>query len=123
MELIKVCAKTRDTNGGLIEISELKTYLEAIRKGKNAQPISTDDIERATKKLKVLGSGITILTIGQKKMVQSVPCELNIDHTAILTLAQETHFVSPSGIEKQLNWKKDRIDGVLVIRFNIVSYL
>lgn len=47
-----------------------------------------DDIERAAKKLKILGSGFQVITLGSQKMVQSVPCELNTDHTTVLVVAQ-----------------------------------
>jgi ESCRT-II complex subunit VPS22 len=47
-----------------------------------------DDIERAVKKLKVLGKGFEILNIGSTKILQTVPCELNTDHTAVMALAQ-----------------------------------
>ncbi len=40
------------------------------------------------KKLKVLGNGFNLLTIGNKKMLQSVPVELATDHTTVLLQAQ-----------------------------------
>lgn len=36
----------------------------------------------------VLGSGFEVITIGKKKLVRSVPTELNKDHNQILELAQ-----------------------------------
>jgi ESCRT-II complex subunit VPS22 len=95
-------------------IRNRKSSSQQTQSSQQQYAISIDDIERATKKLKVLGNGIAILNIGQKKMVQTVPCELNIDHTAILTLAQETRFVSVSQIKAQLQWGPDRISSVLV---------
>jgi hypothetical protein len=49
-------------------------------------------------------------------MVQSVPCELSTDHTTVLVLAQEKHWVVGSLLEKELKWKKDRIESVMVTR-------
>lgn len=47
-------------------------------------------------------------------MIQSVPVELSTDHTTVLVLAQEKGWVTASTIEKQLQWKRDRILAVLV---------
>lgn len=38
-----------------------------------------DDLERAMKSMKELGKGLEIITIGGKRMVQSVPLELSKD--------------------------------------------
>jgi len=112
VQIIEVCLTTRAQNGGLIEISDLRQYLSK-KRGPNAQQISEDDIQRAITKVKILGSGFDLLTVGAKKMIQSVPCELNIDHTAILVLAQEHGFITVSQIVKELNWNLGRIDTVL----------
>lgn len=50
--------------------------------------VCRDDIIRSIKNLKVLGSGFEVVTLGKRKLVQSVPRELNTDHTAILEMAQ-----------------------------------
>ena len=47
-----------------------------------------DDLARAIKKLHVMGSGFQILPVGNKRLVQSVPGELSMDHAAALQLAQ-----------------------------------
>lgn len=47
-----------------------------------------DDLERAIKKLHVLGSGFQVIPVGNKRLVQSVPGELSMDDTAVLQLAQ-----------------------------------
>jgi flagellar basal body rod protein FlgF len=36
----------------------------------------------------VLGSGFEVISVGKKKLVRSVPTELNKDHNGILELAQ-----------------------------------
>lgn len=48
----------------------------------------SSDIEMAIKKLQLLGNGFKIVLLGSKKMVQSVPCEMNNDHTMALVLGQ-----------------------------------
>jgi len=112
VQIIEVCYRTRAVNGGLIEINELCTHLQNMR-GKAAEPIITDDIERSVKKLKVLGNGFNLLTIGSQKMLQSVPCELAMDHTTILLQAQDGGHISVSKLEKELSWPKDRCQNAL----------
>ena len=46
-----------------------------------------DDVVRAIGKLRVLGSGFTLLKVGSTRMVQSVPGELSMDHTNLLQCA------------------------------------
>jgi hypothetical protein len=50
--------------------------------------VSEDDLLNAIKQLKVLGGGFGVVTIGAKKLVSSVPRELNRDHNAVFELAQ-----------------------------------
>jgi len=112
VQIIEVCLKTRSRNGGLIAVDELRSHLEKMR-GKKSQAISNDDIERAVRKVKILGAGFQLISVGSHTMVQSVPCELNIDHTTVLVLAQENKFVTSIMLEKDLKWTKDRIRSVL----------
>lgn len=63
---------------------ELKKYLSIYLMIFNL--LIRDDIIRAIKSLKSLGSGFQIIQIGNRKLVQSVPMELNIDHTQVLEL-------------------------------------
>ena len=55
---------------------------------------SRDDLARAIKKLHVMGSGFQVIPVGKKQLVQSVPGELSMDHTAALQLAQVTTLVT-----------------------------
>lgn len=47
-----------------------------------------DDLMRAIKKLKVMGNGFGMIPVGGSYLVQSVPAELNMDHTVVLQLAE-----------------------------------
>ena len=49
------------------------------KRGVRAQAITMDDLERALKNIKELGKGLEIITVGGKRMVQSVPLELSKD--------------------------------------------
>jgi len=112
VQMIEVCAKTRSQNGGLIEVNELCNHLSQ-KRSKGSQAISVDDIQRAAQKLKVLGNGFQVISIGNQKMVQSVPLELNTDHTTIIVIAQEKKFVTYSQLQSELKWTKDRIQPVM----------
>ena len=50
--------------------------------------VVSDDIIRAIKKLRVLGSGFAVIPIGDRRLIQSVPGELSMDHTAVLQHAE-----------------------------------
>jgi ESCRT-II complex subunit VPS22 len=67
---------TRDRNGGLIEIDDLKRALE-ITRGSAARPISVDDIERSIRKLKVLGSGYNVISLGSLLPLRSLILKLS----------------------------------------------
>ncbi|CAG8650868.1 8865_t:CDS:10 [Acaulospora morrowiae] len=117
VQIIEICRSTRGRNGGLVELKELKRQL--IKKRSNAsggigssQEISEDDIVRAIKTLKPLGNGFEILQIGDRKMVRSVPRELNVDQSSILLLAQSKGYVTKDMIESELGWGIERINDV-----------
>ena len=50
--------------------------------------IFRDDLIRAIKKLHILGTGFEVIPLQGRQLVQSVPGELNIDHTTLLQSAQ-----------------------------------
>lgn len=59
-------------------------------KNKHSQDVSMEDIKMAIKKLDVLGTGFTLIGKHTNDLiVQSVPSELSMDHTAILEIAQK----------------------------------
>lgn len=45
-------------------------------------------MERAIKKLGILGSGFRVVRVGTRVMVVSVPYELNRDHATVLSQAE-----------------------------------
>ena len=57
--------------------------------------ITEDDVLRSIKTLAPLGSGFQVLQIGDRKMVSSVPRELNRDQSVILGLVQVHHRIIP----------------------------
>uniref|UniRef100_A0A8C8I9F1 Vacuolar-sorting protein SNF8 n=1 Tax=Oncorhynchus tshawytscha TaxID=74940 RepID=A0A8C8I9F1_ONCTS len=91
VQIIEVCLALKHRNGGLITLDELHHRVLKGR-GKFAQDVSQDDLVRAIKKLKVMGNGFGMIPVGGSYLVQSVPAELNMDHTVVLQLAE----VNPS---------------------------
>ncbi|XP_040293210.1 vacuolar-sorting protein SNF8 [Bufo gargarizans] len=112
VQIVEVCLALKHQNGGLITLAELHQQVLKGR-GKLAQDVSQDDIIRAIKKLKVLGSGFGIIPVGGSYLVQSVPAELNMDHTVVLQLAEKKGYVTVSEIRSSLNWEKERAKHVL----------
>jgi ESCRT-II complex subunit VPS22 len=118
VQIVEVCMAASHRTGGLMEVGELRQRLIRSRGGgprsssssvKN-QEISTDDILRAIKKLKILGNGFTLIPLGSDKyLVQSIPGELSMDQTVILQKS-ETHRgqVSLASLRKDLGWDEDR---------------
>ncbi|PHT36432.1 Vacuolar protein sorting-associated protein 22 -like protein 1 [Capsicum baccatum] len=84
-----------------------------VRGGTVRDTISEDDFLRAISKLKVLGSGFEVITMGKRKLVRSVPTELNKDHNEILELAQAQGFVTVDEVQKRLNWSSGRTTDAL----------
>lgn len=116
VQIVEVCLATNYKNGGLISLDELRTKLIGARgKGKQHQEISKDDLLCAARKLKILGSGFTVVPVGKGRyMVQSVPGELSMDHTAVLQVANSTQScVSISVLKNQLKWEEDRCQKAL----------
>ncbi|XP_060530718.1 vacuolar-sorting protein SNF8 [Cylas formicarius] len=112
VQIVEVCLATNDKNGGLISLDELRTRLIKARgKRKEHQEISKDDLIRAAQKLKIFGSGFNVVPLGKGQyMVQSVPCELSMDHSVILTqtIATNRIYISVSLLREELNWEIDR---------------
>jgi len=122
VQIVEICMAATPRNGGLMPLEELRERLNKVRSRKTgSEEISMDDLQRAIKKLKVLGNGFTIIPIsGEKKgeesryLVQSVPGELSTDHTAVLSSAEEGG--GAVGVEKLVesrNWDKERAQRAL----------
>nr|CAB3266431.1 vacuolar-sorting protein SNF8-like [Phallusia mammillata] len=113
VQAVEICIATRSQNGGILTMDELHKRLMKTR-GRYGQDITQEDIRTAIKKLKVLGTGFALLGSASKQIIQSVPGELNMDHTAILDLAQQTNGkVSASQVQSALLWSPERTQQVL----------
>ncbi|KAG0048282.1 ESCRT-II subunit protein snf8 [Gryganskiella cystojenkinii] len=138
IQIIDVCLSTRALNGGLMELSEVKRRVERMRGVRNpstkatsnnisrwaaattmmnnsnsnkdiSMEITEDDVLRSVKTLAPLGSGFQVLQIGEKKMISSVPRELNRDQSVILGLVQKTNgHVNVNVVREKLGWETGR---------------
>uniref|UniRef100_A0A4W3JHK4 Vacuolar-sorting protein SNF8 n=1 Tax=Callorhinchus milii TaxID=7868 RepID=A0A4W3JHK4_CALMI len=112
VQIIEVCLALKHRNGGLITLEELHQRVLKGR-GKLAQDVSQDDLIRAIKKLKALGNGFSMIPVGGTYLVQSVPAELNMDHTVVLQIAEKNGYVTVSEIKASLKWETERANHVL----------
>lgn len=72
-----------------------------------------DDILRAVKSLVPLGSGFSILRVGNKQYIRSIPKELNTDQATVLEVIQALGHVSISMLRVNLNWERARAQTVI----------
>ncbi len=45
--------------------------------------------------------------------MQSVAIEMNVDHTAVIVLAQKSGYVSESMLKSEFSWNAERIEHIL----------
>lgn len=117
VQLVELCYLTRPSNGGLLALSDATEALTerrsrvssaSSRKGSSAQQISEDDVERAVDVLRKLGNGFKLLEIGRRKMIRSVPAELDKDQETALQLGQSSGFITSRQLQTELGWTAER---------------
>ncbi|XP_014259846.1 vacuolar-sorting protein SNF8 [Cimex lectularius] len=112
VQIVEVCLATSSKNGGLIGLDELREKL-LISRGR-AQEVTNEDILCAAKKLNMFGNGFKILPVGGGRyVVQSVPGEMSMDQTSVLSSVSNNANVSLSYLISQLNWTKPRAEKAL----------
>ncbi|KAF9912475.1 ESCRT-II subunit protein snf8 [Linnemannia zychae] len=78
-------------------------------KDNSGMEVTEDDVLRSIKTLAPLGSGFQVFQIGEKKMVSSVPRELNRDQSVVLGLVQKTNgHVNINIVSERLGWESGR---------------
>ncbi|KAK8076450.1 EAP30/Vps36 family protein [Apiospora phragmitis] len=99
-------------NGGLIGVKELR---ERVMRGRmeGAPEVSEDDVLRAVGTLKPLGSSFSVVKVGNKPYIRSVPKELSTDQSAVLEAVQVLGYVSVSMLMVNLRWKRARSQTVI----------
>ncbi|KAI8369426.1 EAP30/Vps36 family-domain-containing protein [Radiomyces spectabilis] len=116
IQIIEGCMASRSRDGGLTELGDLKRRVERMRGGAKSgkhTEITEDDIIRAIKTLKPLSGGFEVISIGSRKMVRSVPKELDKDQSSLLLLAQNKGYVMLSMVQQELGWEQIRTNNAL----------
>jgi ESCRT-II complex subunit VPS22 len=72
-----------------------------------------DDILRAVGTLKPLGSSYSVIKVGSKPYIRSVPKELNTDQSAVLEAVQVLGYVSIPLLMINLRWTRARAQTAL----------
>ncbi|CAG7923695.1 unnamed protein product [Penicillium olsonii] len=113
VRVVDLCRETRSENGGLIGVGECR---KRVGKGKaigSGLEVSDDDILRAVRSLEPLGSGFSIVTVGSKQYIRSIPKELNTDQATVLETIQVLGYISVSMLRLNLKWEKARAQTVI----------
>ncbi|KAF9078112.1 vacuolar-sorting protein SNF8 [Rhodocollybia butyracea] len=123
VQVVDICVSTRERNGGMIELAELVRLVRKLRgipegqEGQKANTITEEDIIRSVKTLGPLGAGYQIIDIGDgRKMVRSVPKELDSDQAVILSLARQPGKygrITQNELVEEKGWTTGRARGAL----------
>jgi len=111
VQIVEVCMASQHRTGGLMELGEIRHKLIKSRgRSDHHQDITLDDLLRATKKLKVLGTGFTVISLGSGRyLVQSVPGEMSLDQVMVLQQAEVSGgMVNQEILAKNLKWDRNR---------------
>lgn len=111
--IVEECRSTRSENGGLISVSDLQMRISASKRIGGSMEVSDDDIRRAVDSLAPLGSCFTIMKIGHRSLIRSVPKELNTDQSTVLEAIQVLGYVTVSMLQLNLNWERPRAHAVI----------
>jgi len=100
VKISEICIATRNVNGGLISVDEIKRLIDYRNEARftrrsskrsilrHQYEISRDDIERAVQRIQVLGKSYSIVSFGGIRYIRSVPGELSHDHSCILAASK-----------------------------------
>jgi len=111
--IVEECRSTRAENGGLISMSDLQARISKGRGIGGGLKVSDDDIKRAVDSLAPLGSCFSIIKIGHRNLVRSVPKELNTDQSTVLEAIQVLGYVTVSMLQINLDWGRPRAHTVI----------
>ncbi|KAK3073068.1 hypothetical protein LTS18_014511, partial [Coniosporium uncinatum] len=113
VRVVEECRTTRSENGGMISVAEVQRRVQKGRGVGGGMEVSDDDILRAVKSLEPLGSGFTVMPLGAKQMIRSVPKELNTDQSTVLEAIQVLGYVTTSMLQINLHWERARAVAVI----------
>ncbi|KAF2019669.1 vacuolar-sorting protein SNF8 [Aaosphaeria arxii CBS 175.79] len=111
--IVEECRSTRAENGGLISVSEVKKRIQRGRGIGGGMEVSDDDITRAVESLSPLGSCFSIMKLGHRSLIRSVPKDLNTDQSTVLEAIQVLGYVTVSMLQLNLSWERPRAVAVI----------
>lgn len=111
--VVEECRATRSENGGLISLSDLKSRISNSSRIGGSMSVSDDDVARAVDALAPLGSCFSIVKIGHRSLIRSVPKELNTDQSTVLEAVQVLGYVTVSMLQVNLGWESARARAVV----------
>ncbi|PVH91926.1 vacuolar-sorting protein SNF8 [Periconia macrospinosa] len=113
--VVEECRATRAENGGLISLSDLRARIQKGRSGilGASLNVTDDDIKRAVDSLAPLGACFSIMKIGHRSLIRSVPKELNNDQSTVLEAVQVLGYVTISMLQLNLGWERPRAHAVV----------
>lgn len=116
VQVVDVCVSTREKNGGMMELAEVVRLVSKLR-GVGDGEVTEEDIIRCIKTLQPLGAGYQIVDLGDgRKMVRSVPKELDSDQAVILALARQPGKfgkITEEELVEEKGWTRQRAKGAL----------
>ena len=113
VRVVEVCRAGRGGNGGLMGVRECREKVARGRGIGGGMDISDDDVLRAVESLKPLGSGFSIVSVGSKQMIRSIPKELSRDQSTVLEAVQICEPITCSVVVDNLGWEDERAETVL----------
>ncbi|KAL5615031.1 hypothetical protein BROUX41_005096 [Berkeleyomyces rouxiae] len=106
-KVVEICGATRGENGGLMGLKELRDRIMSTRM-EGAVEVTDDDVLRAVGTLKPLGSSYSVVKVGHKQYIRSVPRELSTDQSFVMEASQIEGYVSVDMLTANLGWAKPR---------------
>ncbi|KAL9104734.1 MAG: hypothetical protein Q9163_000346 [Psora crenata] len=113
VRVVEVCRASRGENGGLIALEECRARVGRGRGLGGELDVSNDDVRRAVKSLAPLGSGFSLVMVGNRQMIRSIPKELNMDQFTVLEAIQVLGYVTCSMLIDNLAWEQARAETVI----------
>ncbi|KAL5340862.1 EAP30/Vps36 family-domain-containing protein [Aspergillus crustosus] len=113
VRVVELCRETRGVNGGLLGVEECRKSVGRGRAIGGGLEVTDDDVLRAVKSLEPLGSGFSIILVGKKQYIRSIPKELNSDQATVLEVIQVLGYVSVSMLQVNLEWEQARAKTVI----------
>jgi ESCRT-II complex subunit VPS22 len=113
VQVVDVCVSTRSSNGGMIELADLTARVNRMRgldrAGVVQGTVSQEDVLRAIDLLQPLHAGYTLVKNGHNTYVRSVPRELDLDQSTLLTIAAGLGGrLVPSRVKRMTGWNDVR---------------